>query len=185
MQPVTKIATGLVIAFCSLRLNGVDLLFDPVGWGLCAAGLLSLQRPGDAFAVARAWAVCMAPVSLVAVFADGVRADEPITHVIGIAVTVGGLITVWLIVDALMIRMRSHGDSSQVALLDVLRWAVAGLGGAGLPARYGYGELSSVLLVAWFAALAVLIVVLYRSADRPSLCATTSASDNGAQASSR
>ncbi|MFI6993770.1 hypothetical protein [Nonomuraea wenchangensis] len=172
MRPVTKIATGLVIAFGALRLNGFDLLFDPVGWGLCAAGLLSLQRPGDAFAVAHAWAVYMVPVSLVAVFADGVPTDEPVKHVIGIAVTVGGLITVWLIVDALMIRMRSRGDSSQVALLDVLRWAVAGLGGVGLLARYGYAELSPVLLVGWFAALVVLIVVLYRSADRPYLCAT-------------
>ncbi|MET8984070.1 hypothetical protein ABZW49_01345 [Nonomuraea wenchangensis] len=172
MLPVTNIATGLVIAFCALRLNGLDLLFDPVGWGLCAAGLLSLQRLGHAFAVARAWALCMVPVSLVAVFAEGVRTDEPIKQVIGIAVTVGGLITVWLIVDALMIRMRSSGDSSQVALLDVLRWAVAGLGGAGLLARYGYGELSPVLLVGWFAALVVLIAVLYRSADRPYLRAT-------------
>lgn len=178
MRPVTNIATGLVIAFCAFRLNGVDLLFDPVGWALCAAGLLSLRRPGDAFAVARAWALCMAPVSLVAVFAGGVRADEPIKHVIGIAVTVGGLITVWLIVDALMMRMRSHGDSSQIALLDVLRWAVAGLGGAGLLAKYGYGELPPVLLAGWFAALVVLIAVLYRSADRPYLRATPSASDD-------
>ncbi|RSM98196.1 hypothetical protein DMB42_45150 [Nonomuraea sp. WAC 01424] len=147
MRPVTKIATGLVIVFGALRFNGLDLLFDPVGWGMCAAGLLLLQRPGDAFARAQA------------------------------AATAGALVTVWLIVDALMTRMRSRGDNSRVALLDVLRWAVAGLGAAGLLAGYGYAELSSVLVVGWFAALVVLTVVLYRLADRPYFAATRPASD--------
>ncbi|MER6575921.1 hypothetical protein [Nonomuraea sp. NPDC001023] len=166
MRPVTKIATGLVIAFGALRLNGLDLLFDPVGWGLCAAGLLSLQRPGDAFATARQWAFCMGLVSLVPV-AIGPGTDEPIRLVIGFVGTAGPLITVWLIADALITAMRAHGDNSQAALLDVLRWAVAGLGAAGLLAGYGYAELSPVLLVAWFAALVVLIVVLYRSSGLP------------------
>ncbi|YCK33119.1 hypothetical protein ACNF49_03150 [Actinomadura sp. ATCC 39365] len=167
MHPVTKIATGLVVAFGALRLNGLDLLFDPVGWGLCAAGLLSLEQPGDAFARARTSAGCMVPVSLVAVFMGGEPTDGPIKDVIGIAATAGALIAVWLIVDAFMIHLRSSGDTSQVALLDVLRWAVAGLGAAGLLAGHGYAELSPVLLAGWFAALVVLVVMLFRLADRP------------------
>ncbi|MFI9593493.1 hypothetical protein [Nonomuraea sp. NPDC052265] len=178
MRPVTKITTGLVIAFGALRFNGLDLLFDPVGWGLCAAGLLSLQRPGDAFARARSWAFCMVPVSLVGVLASGAPMDEPVRQVIGVANTAGSLITVWLIADALMTRMRARGDNSQAALLDVLRWAVAGLGAAGLLAGYGYAELSPVLLVAWFAALVVLIIVLYRSAGLPYFSAPLPISDD-------
>ncbi|GGT38963.1 hypothetical protein ACFFV7_19825 [Nonomuraea spiralis] len=177
MRPVTKIATGLVIVFGTVRFNGLDLLFDPVGWGMCAAGLLLLQRPGDAFARAQASALCMVVVSLLAVLASGARTDEPFRHVIDIAATAGALVTVWLIVDALMTRMRSRGDNSRVALLDVLRWAVAGLGAAGLLAGYGYAELSSVLVVGWFAALVVLTVVLYRLAHRPYFAATRPASD--------
>ncbi|MFI7699740.1 hypothetical protein [Nonomuraea sp. NPDC049480] len=54
MLPVTKIATGFVIAFGALRINGFDLLLDPVGWGLCASGLAQLHRsPGDGFDPAR------------------------------------------------------------------------------------------------------------------------------------
>ncbi|MEZ7129568.1 hypothetical protein ACBR40_29910 [Nonomuraea sp. AD125B] len=55
---------------------------------------------------------------------------------------------------------------------------MAGLGGAGLLAKHGYRELPPVLLAGWFAALVVLIAVLYRSADRPYLRATPSASDD-------
>ncbi|MEU8320910.1 hypothetical protein AB0C33_21365 [Nonomuraea sp. NPDC048881] len=178
MRPVTKIATGLVITFGALRFNGLDLLFDPVGWGLCADGLLRLQRPGDAFARAQAWAVGMIPVSLVAVFTGGTPTYEPIRYVIGTAATVGGLVTVWLIADALMTRMRSGGGGSQVPLLDVLRWAVAGLGTAGLLAGHGYSELSPVLLVGWFIVIVALVVVLYRAAGRPEFSAVPPASDD-------
>ncbi|MFI6174613.1 hypothetical protein ACIA8R_03635 [Nonomuraea sp. NPDC051191] len=160
MRPVTKIVTGLVIAFCAVRLSGLDLLFDPVGWGLCAAGLLPLRRPGDAFARAQTWTICMVPASLVATYASGELPDEPVRDLIGNAVTAGALVTVWLITDAFVSRMCSLGDSSPAALLDVLRWAVAGLGTAGLPAGSGYAELSPVLTLGWFAALVVLVIAL-------------------------
>ncbi|MEU5859804.1 hypothetical protein ABZ815_01420 [Nonomuraea sp. NPDC047529] len=63
--------------------------------------------------------------------------------------------------------MCSLGDSSRAALLDVLRWAVAGLGTAGLPAGSGYAELSPVLTLGWFVALVVLVIALWGVRDRP------------------
>ncbi|MFI7419186.1 hypothetical protein [Nonomuraea sp. NPDC049684] len=59
----------------------------------------------------------------------------------------------------------------------MLRWAVAGLGTAGLPAGHGYSELSPVLLVGWFVALVALVVVLCRAAGRPELSAVPPAAE--------
>ena len=178
MPPVTKIATGFVFAFGALRFNGFDLLFDPVGWGLCAAGLADLQRSvEDPFSRARSFAFVMACVSFVAMVASGERSSHPLTvfsfsQVLGLATTVGALVTVWQVVEAMIGRIRPHAEISRTALLDVLRWAVVGLGALGLLSGYGYADLGVVTTVAWFASVVALIVVLYGSAGLPSLSAT-------------
>ncbi|WP_406312911.1 hypothetical protein OHA77_30910 [Streptosporangium sp. NBC_01639] len=175
MRPVTKIATGFVFAFGALRFNGFDLLLDPVGWGLCASGLAQLQRSvDDPFGRARTFAIVMVCVSFGPMFASVVPWNYPlmvfpVKHVIGLANTAGALIAVWLSVDAIIRRIRPCGDTSRAALLDVLRWAVVGLGTLGILAGYGYANLGLVPLIAWFAAIAALIVVLYRSARLPYL----------------
>ncbi|MGV9381435.1 hypothetical protein ACWDRB_36865 [Nonomuraea sp. NPDC003707] len=173
MLPVTKIATGFVVAFGAIRFNGFDLLFDPVGWGLCASGLRQLQRSADdPFGRARSFAVAMACISLVATIPFGGSHDQAVslfTHVIGIAHTAGALIAVWVSVDAVIRQIRPSGDLSRAALLDVLRWAVAGLGALGALVGYGYADLGLVLLIAWFVAIAALIAVLYHSAPLPCL----------------
>lgn len=180
MSPVARIATGFVFAFGALRFNGFDLLFDPVGWGLCASGLSQLQRSlDDPFSWARSVAAVMACTSFAAMVASGehssrVSAVSPITitQLIGIANTLGALIAVWLIAEALIRRIRPCGDVSRAALLDVLRWAVAGLGVLGMLPGYGYADLGPVTAIAWFATLVALIVVLYRSAHLPYLSPT-------------
>jgi hypothetical protein len=181
MPPVAKIATGFVFAFGAIRLNGFDLLFDPVGWGLCASGLSLLQRSGDdAFGRARSFAVTMMCVSFVVLVIPGVDvSDSPIGRLIGIASTVGSLITVWLAVDAVIRRIRPYAEVSRrirpyaevsrVALLDVLRWAVLVLGLAGLLVGYGYADPTSAVLMAWFASVVALVVVLYGLAGLPYL----------------
>ncbi|MFI6741241.1 hypothetical protein ACIBI9_50710 [Nonomuraea sp. NPDC050451] len=173
MLPVTKIATGFVVAFGALRFNGFDLLFDPVGWALCASGLLQLQRSADDhFGRAGFFAVAMACISLVATIWFGASHDQAgsfIAHVIGIAHTAGALIATWLSVDAVIRQIRPSGDLSRAALLDVLRWTVAGLGALSALAGYGYADLGTVVLIAWFAAILALIVMLYRSASLPCL----------------
>ncbi|MEU4533605.1 hypothetical protein AB0G15_01945 [Streptosporangium sp. NPDC023825] len=178
MRPVAKIATGFLFAFAAFRLNGFDLLVDPVGWFLCVSGLSQLRRSAhDPFDRARFFAIATLCTSLVAMVVSGVPSNglltlSPVEHVIGIAKTAGALITVWLSVDAVIRRIRSRGDVSRVALLDVSRWAVAGLGALGMLVGYGYADLGPVLLVAWFAAVAVLIIALYRSAHLPYLSQT-------------
>ncbi|MBT2234659.1 hypothetical protein [Nonomuraea sp. NEAU-A123] len=175
MPPVTKIALGFVFAFGALRFNGFDLLFDPVGWGLCAAGLAELQRSvDDPFGRARSFAVAVACASFVAMLASGERSSHSLTfsHVVGLASTAGALVTVWLVVDAIIRRIRPYEDSSRVALLDVLRWAVVSLGVLGLLSGYGYADLGVVTPIAWFATVVILIVVLYRSAELPYLSPT-------------
>ncbi|MEV4577971.1 hypothetical protein AB0K16_32465 [Nonomuraea jabiensis] len=173
MLPVTKIATGFVVAFGALRFNGFDLLFDPVGWGLCASGLLQLQRSADdPFDRAKSFAVAMVCISLVATIPFGASRDQVgsfIAHVIGIAHTAGALIATWFSADAIIRQIRPSGDLSRAELLDVLRWAVAGLGALGTLAGYGYADLGPVVLIAWFAAIAGLIAVLYHSASLPCL----------------
>jgi hypothetical protein len=178
MRPVAKIATGFVFAFGALRFNGFDLLIDPVGWGLCASGLSQLQRSADdPFGRAMFFALAMACTSFVAMVPLNVNPSSPlmvssIKHVIGIAGTAGALIAVWLSVEAVIRRIRPWGDISRAALLDVLRWAVAGLGALGMLTEYGYADLGFVPVIAWFAAIVVLVVVLYRSAHLPYLSAT-------------
>jgi hypothetical protein len=191
MPPVAKIATGFVFAFGAFRLNGFDLLFDPVGWGLCASGLSLLQRSGDdAFGRARSFAVTMMCVSFVVLVIPGVDvSDSPIGRVIGIASTGGSLITVWLAVDAVIRRIRPYAEVSRrirpyaevsrrirpyaevsrVALLDVLRWTVLVLGLLGLLVGYGYADPTSAVLMAWFASVVALVVVLYGLAGLPYL----------------
>ncbi|WP_433514908.1 hypothetical protein ACQP2T_04375 [Nonomuraea sp. CA-143628] len=180
MPPAAKIATGFVFVFGALRFNGFDLLFDPVGWVLCASGLLQLQRSvNDPFSRARSLAAAMACVSFIALIASGEpssrsQADSPIpiTQLIEIANTLGALLAVWLIAEAIIRRILPCGDTSGAALLDVLRWAVAVLGVLGTLAGYGYADLGPITAIAWFATVVALVVVLYRSAHSPYLSPT-------------
>ncbi|MEU7836813.1 hypothetical protein [Nonomuraea sp. NPDC049129] len=180
MPPAARIATGFVCTFGALRFNGFDLLFDPAGWLLCASGLSKLQRSvDDPFSRARSLAVAMACVSFIAMIASSEYssrslADSPImiTQLIEIANALGALLAVWLITEAVIRRIRSCGDTSRAALLDVLRWAVAVLGVLGTLAGYGYADLGPITAIAWFATVVALIVVLYRSAHSPYLSPT-------------
>ncbi|MEV1248942.1 hypothetical protein [Nonomuraea sp. NPDC049750] len=180
MPPLARIATGFVFTFGALRFNGFDLLFDPAGWLLCASGLSKLRRSlDDPFSRARSLAVAMACVSFIAMIASGERpsrslAVSPITftQLIGIANTLGALLAVWLIAEAIIRRIRPCGDISGAVLLDVLRWAVAVLGVLGMLAGYGYADLGPITAIAWFATVVALIVVLYRSAHSPYLSPT-------------
>ncbi|MEU4830314.1 hypothetical protein [Streptosporangium sp. NPDC023615] len=175
MPPVMKVAVGLAVVFGALRLNGFDLLVDPVGWGLCSAGLAGLRRSADdAFGRARSCAVTLVCASLAVLLTTGTDSEHDLLlsavgHVARPVSAAGGLLAVWLIADAVIRRIRPRGDVFGAVLLDVLRWAVVGLGAIGMLAGYGYAEESVVTVVGWFAALVALIVVLFRLAGRPFL----------------
>ncbi|NUW30054.1 hypothetical protein HTZ77_01205 [Nonomuraea sp. SMC257] len=171
LLPVTKIAIGLAIAFVALRINGFDLLLDPVGWGLCASGLAQLRRSADdGFDRAHGMAVAMVWVEI-ASFTLSIAgpSDSPVRRAVGALIAAGALAAVWLVADPVVRRVRSGGDASRAALLDVLRWAVVALGWPGVLAEYGYAALGPVVTVACFATVLSLIVVLYASAGLASL----------------
>ncbi|HUR06302.1 MAG TPA: hypothetical protein VM347_27395 [Nonomuraea sp.] len=117
----------------------------------------------------------MASTSFVVMLASDERSSDPLSsfsQVIGLANTAGALVTVWLVVDAIIGRIRPFEDSSRVALLDMLRWAVVSLGVLGMLSGYGYADLGLVTPVAWFATVVTLVVVLHRSAGLPYLSPT-------------
>ncbi|MEV4835473.1 hypothetical protein AB0K05_13180 [Nonomuraea sp. NPDC049486] len=173
LRPLKRIVAGLVIVYCALRVNDFDLLLNPLGWAMCATPLLLLRRSaGDPFDLARTSVLAMVCLSAVAVFAGWVgpslgSTPSPVVELIGVAEGVGGLVAVWLITDAVIRRIRSYGIASGVAVLDVLRWVVVGLGALGTPAGLGYTALGPVVAVGWFACLAALLLMLYRSAKLP------------------
>ncbi|MEV0195730.1 hypothetical protein [Nonomuraea sp. NPDC050691] len=183
MRPVAEIATGFVITFGSFKVNGFDLLVDPAGWGLCVAGLSQLRRAaGDPFDRAESAAVAMVCVSLAAVVTSLMGSvPEFVGDVVGLTCTAGALIAVWGIADAVIRRVRPAGETSRAALLDVLRWAVTGMGALGALAVHGYAGLGAVAGVACLTATVILIVVLYRSAGLPCLAATESGQPNAAE----
>ncbi|MGW3343560.1 hypothetical protein ACWDA3_09635 [Nonomuraea rubra] len=171
MTPAAKIATGLLLAFCAFRLNGFDVLFDPAGWMCCATGLGQLRRSGDDLpGLAGRVAVAMAWVSAAAwlfpVAADG---ESVVRQVIGLANGGGGLVAVWLVAEVVIARLRASTREFGAGLLDVLRWAVSGLGAMALLIEYGYGDLGGTVVISWFGALVAMIVALYRWAHLPCL----------------
>lgn len=168
MPPVALIATGLVIVYAALRLDGFDLLLDPVGWAMCAVGLSRLRdaslHPADPAGAAAT--TSMVFLSIVDLLIIGPAApDTSLEQALDLAEKAGSLLAIWLIGEIVAGRLRPGGHASRAALLDVLRWTVAALGVAGMLAPYGYAGLPLAVTVAWFAALVVLVVVLYRSAN--------------------
>ncbi|SEG40289.1 hypothetical protein SAMN05444920_102892 [Nonomuraea solani] len=165
MNAYGKIATGFVFAFGSFNVNGFDLLLDPVGWGLCVSGLDGLGRSmGEAAYRARSAAVLMVFVSIFELLGFFTRSDEDegrISYVFGVLASVAAFVTVWMVAGAIVERLRPQGDLAGAALLDVLRWAVLGLGTLAVLAGSGYVVLGQVALIAWFAAIAALVIVLY------------------------
>ena len=45
MRPLVKVAAGLAVAVVDVRLGGLDVLPDPVGWVVVANGLGALSLP--------------------------------------------------------------------------------------------------------------------------------------------
>jgi hypothetical protein len=122
----------------------------------------------------------MACVSLVAVLSEGTRSgsgllDSPIRYLSALAGSVGALITVWLIVDAVLRQVRRYEDHPRLAFLDTLRWGMAGLGTLGILAGYGYADFGGEVGIAWFATMVALVAVLYSLADLPSLASRRNA----------
>jgi hypothetical protein len=167
--PVIKIVLGFVFVFGVFRINGLDLLFDPIGWGLFVFGLAQLEHvTGDPFNRAKSCAFAMMCVSVFTVITpDAFDATAgPTSMVISIAYVAGTALTVWLSVDAVIRRIRPYAD---VTMLDASRWAVAGLTVLGALIGGDPAEFAIVILLAWVVSIVALIVVLCRLARLPYL----------------
>lgn len=64
MTPMARVATGFLMVVVDLRIGGLDLVPDVVGWLLVVAGLVPLARRHEWFAAAAAAAVLGAIVSV-------------------------------------------------------------------------------------------------------------------------
>ncbi|MEZ5097129.1 MAG: hypothetical protein R2731_14115 [Nocardioides sp.] len=72
--PLGKAAWGFLLAALDLRINGVDLLPDPVGWVLAAVGVWALAGRSLGFRVAAVLASVEAVVSLPLVVSEEIPA---------------------------------------------------------------------------------------------------------------
>lgn len=166
MYPVSMIATGFVLVFLDLRINQLDLLFDPIGWLLAIVGLGRLARAvHPEFTNARVAAILAGLLSLTDIIATAVPAELDFLY--GIVL----LVTVWLIATAIANRARAAGDTAVAISFDRLRWLLVLVELAGWSA-YLVGVNVAIALVIGIAALAVyvwFVVRLYTSAKRPYL----------------
>ncbi|MFG1946128.1 hypothetical protein [Nonomuraea sp. NPDC048826] len=169
-RPGTKVVLGLAVVFVAVRVDGFDVLLNPVGWAVCASSLARLGSAGDLFSRAAAFALGMVCLSTVALYASGVRASlgagaSPVIQLIGLAENVASLVGLWLVAEAVVRRLRLADRPA--AALDVLRWALAGLGVLDLLDDFGHVEPGPVVPVAWGAGFLALLVMLHRTIDRP------------------
>ena len=133
MTPLGAVVAGLLVVLLDLRVAGVDLLLDPVGW-------LIVLRAVRRVPVAREWshrvrwaAAVSALLSLVDVLHPVGRGGADASHdglpgvvqeLYGIAVTV----TLVLLALALRDRAQEAGDVGSAGVLQRFAWLLAALG---------------------------------------------------------
>lgn len=166
MFPTSMIATGFVLVFLDLRINQLDLLFDPIGWLLVIVGLGRLARSvHPEFNNARVAAILAGLLSITDVIGTAVPAELDFLYDVLL------VLTVWLISTAIMHRARSAGDAAIATAFDRLRWLLVLAELVGW-AAYLIGVNLAISVVLAIAALGIYIwfvVQLYVSAKRPYL----------------
>lgn len=121
MKPLGIVMWGLVIVFVDVRIDGLDLAFDPVGWVMCASGLYELRRLSSWFSFASLVAVAGVLVSCVAM----VSTLSPLLEL-------GGSLldpTITFAICTGIIETCRHAPSA-VAAASAIRWITVALAGA-------------------------------------------------------
>lgn len=169
MRPLATLAWGLLLVVLDFRVQGVDLLPDPIGWGLGAVAALSLFRSvGKAQPEARRWfaATCVAcTAALLPAVPEWVGVQHPI---ITVAVAVAQTVVVFATCTGVMSVLPARR-----ATANAVRWS--DLGTASLLAVLMGGatvvpELAPLALLTALATLAVLVwflVLLFQAAKDP------------------
>ena len=103
MTPAGTVALGLALVLVDVRVEGLDLVPDPLGWLVVLAGTRALRRIDPRFGRVLPWAVLAGLLSVPAVLrpADGLPADLAV---------VAGLAAVLLLCRTLGARAREHRD---------------------------------------------------------------------------
>ncbi|WP_377642603.1 hypothetical protein [Oryzobacter terrae] len=144
MRALSLVGVGLLVVFLDLRIEGFDLIADPVGWGLVAAGASRLrERHPAGFDLARYAAVAAAVTSAVeAVLVLGSPGAgawlSVVVTLLDLAVVVGLCTALAALLDAAgdrrsaSARLIRAGDVAlTVVMAPLLAWgAVAGLDGS-------------------------------------------------------
>lgn len=170
MRPLATLAWGLLLVVLDLRVDGVDLLPDPIGWVIGAVAAHALFRSvGVSQPEVRRWfaatsVACAAAVLPAAPEWVGVQQHPVITIAVSIAETVVVFATCTGIMTVLPTRR---------ATANVVRWSDLGtaaalsvlVGGAAMEP-----ELAPLVLLAGLAALAVFawfLILLFQAAKDP------------------
>jgi hypothetical protein len=121
MSPISRVATGFLIALVTVRINhGFDLLVDAVGWLIATAALSRLEATLDpVFSTAKTFCAITCVVSL----ADVVGFTENL--LIGLVYTILQAVSVLLVATAIIRRAEAHGDASTATKFNALRVLVA------------------------------------------------------------
>lgn len=191
MAPISRVATGFLLAFLAVRINGFDLLVDAVGWVIVASALARLEMEfGFAFSSAKTASVIAFVVSL----ADIVGwTEQPL---VGLIYSIMKLACAWSVTVAIIQRAEVYGDASTERKFDTFRRFLAfvivtmpllAIGGAmsyTAPAAVGMmsngaptaldmmGPIGLIAVVVQLIAMIWLVVLLYRSARLPYLLPT-------------
>lgn len=168
MHPLRWVAFGFLIVFVDIRLGGIDVIPDAIGWAIVAAGLLAVSAQHAAFRIALAAASLALVVGLVTeyVLASTSTADGTVWSVLDSVAT-----TVFVFATCTGMRdlARAAGDDRTATQAGIVRWldvalTVVMLGvaaAAGFPEeRIGIGSSLALPLLA-FAAMALAVVIWF------------------------
>ncbi len=119
MQPLRLAGWGLLLVFVDIRIDGVDVIPDLIGWVLAVVAMSRLQTLHAAFAVARTAAGAGVLVNL----AIYLGADAVLVALE--AITVG--VFVFAVCTGLLRRAAQAGDAGTARAAQQIRWAHATL----------------------------------------------------------
>lgn len=174
LRPLATAATGLVLVLVDLRFQGVDLVPDPVGWGLAAVALGSLQTLHRGFRVAgvAAW------LAVIPSLPEWVGVEHPL---IGVAVSLALLVVLFAVCTAVMAVSPARRSTAAA-----VRWLGLGLTAAlalAILAASVEGSVGVLVLTVGLADLVVVVwfvVLLYAVAkDVPAEAATAGPPTSG------
>lgn len=160
LRPLSSAATGLLLVLIDVRLEGFDVIPDPIGWVVAALALTSLERLHRGFSVAGLAAWCGLLVSL----PDWVGVEHPLISI----ATALALLVVEVATCTALISTSPERASSAAAIrrLTVVLSGVLALAILAADAEPGVGVLALTVAVLGFGVAVWFLVTLYGAAKQ-------------------